>query len=121
MDWETYWLTGRAVQPSGEPAYNCIAWSVGITDDWVWEGSSLSGYNSFYSDYGLVRVPKEAASVAVWSHPVSGITHGARKIGGIWYESKAGESYRFIHSLNGLNTIKSGARYGKPEYFYGQR
>jgi hypothetical protein len=36
-------------------AYNCIAWTVGISNRWLWPGSSLAHFDTFYRGYGFVR------------------------------------------------------------------
>ena len=29
------------------PVYNCISWTVGITDRWLWPGSSIADFDAF--------------------------------------------------------------------------
>ncbi len=36
--------------------YNCIAWSLGITDRWVWPGTSLIAFDILYAKHGYKRL-----------------------------------------------------------------
>jgi hypothetical protein len=35
---------------TGEPSivYNCISWTVGVTDRWLWPGSAIADFDTFY-------------------------------------------------------------------------
>jgi type VI secretion system secreted protein VgrG len=35
--------------------YNCIAWSLGVTDRWVWPGEKVSDFDALYGDQGYKR------------------------------------------------------------------
>src|SRR5262249_35669396 len=37
-------------------SYNCIAWSIGITDRWVWPGAKMSDFDRLYGSHGYERV-----------------------------------------------------------------
>src|SRR5579863_9826976 len=38
-------------------AYNCIAWSLGNTHEWVWPGESVADFDALYGKYGYTRQP----------------------------------------------------------------
>jgi hypothetical protein len=42
---------------SGEvsPVYNCIAWTIGFTDRWLWPGGSVADFDTFYKGFGFIR------------------------------------------------------------------
>ena len=96
------------------PTYNCIAWTVGITNRWLWPGSSLAHFDTFYRGFGFVRLGN--GPIAVWGHSRSGMTHGS--ISGLGHgprwESKCGGDLRIQHGLNEL----TGSLYGRVLAFY---
>lgn len=102
---------------TGEPdfAYNCISWTVGVTNFWHWPGSNISDFDSFYGQFGLIR--KTKGHVAAWGHSNSQMTHGCISgpgHGPCW-ESKCGSLARIQHCLNELN----GPVYGHVIAYYG--
>lgn len=105
-----------AVTDNATQAYNCIAWTVGITNRWIWPGSSLAHFDTFYQGFGFVRSGN--GPVAVWGHSTAGMTHGSvsgPKHGPRW-ESKCGGDLRIQHGLNEL----TGGLYGRVLAFYSQ-
>lgn len=96
------------------PTYNCIAWTVGITNRWVWPGSSLGHFDTFYRGYGFVRSGN--GPIAVWGRSTSGMTHGSISGPGHGprWESKCGGDLRIQHGLNEL----TGSLYGRVLAFY---
>lgn len=102
------------VTDEATPAYNCIAWTVGITNRWLWPGSSLAHFDTFYRGYGFVR--SGSGPIAVWGHSTSGMTHGSISGPGHGprWESKCGGDLRIQHGLNEL----SGSLYGRVLAFY---
>jgi hypothetical protein len=101
---------------SGEalPAYNCIAWTVGFTDRWLWPGNSLAEFDTFYKGFGFTRAGD--GPVAVWGHAASQMTHGciSGPSHGPRWESKCGGDLRIQH---GLDELKS-SLYGRVVAFY---
>lgn len=95
-------------------AYNCIAWTVGITNRWLWPGSSLAHFDTFYRGYGYVRSGN--GPITAWGHSTSGMTHGSVSGPGHGprWESKCGGDLRIQHGLNEL----SGGLYGRVLAFY---
>ncbi len=94
--------------------YNCIAWTVGYTDRWLWPGSSISNFDSFYKGFGFVR--GRDGPVASWGHSTSNMTHGciAGPSHGPRWESKCWGDLRIQHGLNEL----VGSSYGRVVAFY---
>ena len=86
-------------------AFNCIAWTIGVRDRWVWnevdmnaDGEASYGeFIAFYRKHGFVPTPYESeADVAIFGfRSITGkisIKHGARreKLTGFWL-SKMGQ------------------------------
>jgi hypothetical protein len=88
-------------EPSG--VYNCISWTVGVTNLWHWPGSTLANFDSFYNQFGLKR--KTKGHVAAWGHADNNMTHGciSGPTHGPCWESKCGGWARIQHCLNELN------------------
>src|SRR5262249_39486482 len=61
---------------SGEMSriYNCISWTLGITDRWVWPGATIQAFDSLYASAGFVRAGN--GPIAVWGHSFAQMTHG---------------------------------------------
>lgn len=99
-------------EPSG--VYNCISWTVGVTNYWHWPGSTLANFDSFYAQFNLVR--KTKGTVAAWGFSTSGMTHGciSGPTHGPCWESKCGSLARIQHCLNELN----GPAYGQVLAYY---
>ena len=102
-------------EPSG--IYNCISWSVGVTNVWHWPGSTLANFDSFYAQFNLVR--KTKGTVAAWGFSDTNMTHGcvSGPTHGPCWESKCGSLARIQHCLNELN----GPAYGHVIQYYGAR
>jgi hypothetical protein len=102
------------VTDNAMPAYNCIAWTVGVTNRWLWPGGSLAHFDTFYRGYGYVRSGHGA--IAAWGHSTSGMTHGSVSGPGHGprWESKCGGDLRIQHGLNEL----TGGLYGRVLAFY---
>ncbi len=100
-------------EPSG--VYNCISWSVGVTNVWHWPGSTLANFDSFYAQFNLVR--KTKGTVAAWGFSDTNMTHGcvSGPTHGPCWESKCGSLARIQHCLNELN----GPSYGHVIQYYG--
>lgn len=101
--------------------YNCISWSVGVTNDWIWPGT-LSNFDALYNSYGYTRsgANESNAAIAVWANNGS-LTHGSvRKNSsipnphGFDWESKCGQLERIMHTRDAL----SGGSYGSIVYYY---
>ncbi len=94
--------------------YNCIAWTVGLTDRWLWPGGSLSHFDTFYQGFGFIRAGD--GPIAAWGHSTSAMTHGSVSGPGHGprWESKCGPDLRIQHGLAEL----AGSSYGRVLAFY---
>jgi hypothetical protein len=101
---------------SGEVStvYNCIAWTVGFVDRWLWPGGSLAHFDTFYQGFGFVRASD--GTIAAWGHSSSNLTHGSVSGPGhgLRWESKCGGDLRIQHGLDEL----VGSSYGRVVAFY---
>ncbi|HEV7779633.1 MAG TPA: hypothetical protein VGO58_00125 [Chitinophagaceae bacterium] len=101
---------------TGEPSgvYNCISWTVGVTNFWHWPGSNLTDFDNFYNQFGLTR--KTKGHVAAWGLANNSMTHGciSGPTHGPCWESKCGSLARIQHCLNELN----GPSYGHVIAYY---
>ncbi len=94
--------------------YNCLAWTVGLTDRWLWPGSSLVNFVLFYQGFGFIRAGD--GPIAAWGHSISGMTHGSISGPGHGprWESKCGADLRIHHGLHELE----GSSYGRVLAFF---
>lgn len=110
---EKWRVTGEACQ-----SYNCIAWSVGVTGDWLWPGDHVDSFDKMYLSYGYVPLSagesKNNADIAYWETTDGASTHGCRRVAGDIWESKLGSSLRILHTLKDLE----GDVYGYSVKFY---
>ncbi len=108
------YLSNNIVTAEATQVYNCIAWSVGITNTWLWPGQTLADFNTFYSKFNLY--PSAEGSVAAWGFSQNDMKHGS-KISTIetnLWESKCGEDLQILHSVDELR----GYSYGQIISFY---
>lgn len=83
--------------------YNCISWSVGITDQWLWPGYTVAAFDSFYASYGWKPSANgdreyQKRKVALWGFASDDCTHGSRETSDCdWHESKCGPQERIKH------------------------
>jgi len=103
-------------------SYNCIAWSVGIMDQWLWPGSTVADFDAFYASYGWSvsangnreYKKRKVALYADNSNP-NDCTHGSREIHDCgWDESKLGSLERIMH----IRTELEGGSYGNIIRYY---
>jgi hypothetical protein len=92
-------------------AFNCIAWTIGVRDRWVWteidmnaDGeASFSEFINFYQKHGLIPTPlRSDADVAIFGFEKNGkidVKHGAvrEKGTGMWL-SKMGQGGIIRHA-----------------------
>lgn len=105
----------RAIVTDGvSTVYNCIAWTVGVSNRWLWPGNALADFDTFYSGFGFVRGGD--GSIAVWGHSTGHVTHGSvTGVGhGPRWESKCGGDLRIQHGIGEL----VGSSYGRVVTFY---
>jgi hypothetical protein len=94
--------------------YNCISWTVGITNRWLWPGNSLADFDTFYRGFGFIRASD--GTIAAWGISTSSMTHGSVSGPGHGprWESKCGGDLRIQHGLNELVS----SSYGHVTGFY---
>lgn len=108
-------VTGEA-----DTRYNCVAWSLGIDDFFIWPwGLRLANkgeFNVLYRNYGYVPVGV-APQVASFGFSPWTMTHSAvwDVVQGLSWESKCGAWLRITHTLQGL---EHGPLYGDIQGFY---
>jgi hypothetical protein len=102
-------------EPTGN--YNCISWTVGVTNLWYWPGPLLSDFDNFYSQFGMQQ--KTKGFVAAWGFAEDSMTHGciSGATHGPKWESKCGGWARIQHCLHELNGPDS--NYGHVIVYYG--
>jgi hypothetical protein len=94
--------------------YNCISWTVGVTNRWLWPGNSLANFDTFYHGFGFVRAGD--GTIAAWGLATSNMTHGSVTGPGHGprWESKCGGDLRIQHGLGELVS----SSYGHVVAFY---
>lgn len=106
--------------------YNCIAWSVGIKDHWVWPGKNLEDFDKLYAKYGYRRtanldfaVRKGQQKIVLYGKNLEDgtveCTHAARQEPNGTYTSKLGKMalIRHLHPED-----VDGPSYGRPVAVY---
>jgi hypothetical protein len=108
---KTWSITGPATG-----SYNCIAWSVGISNQWIWPGNTVQDFDAFYASHGWTLSTncnrefkrRKVALYANNSDP-NDCTHGSRETHDCgWHESKCGGWERIMH----VKTELEGGYYG---------
>ena len=107
-------VNAAVVTGAATTAYNCISWTVGVTNRWLWPGASIGDFDTFYRQFGFVRCGN--GPIAAWGSSTSNMTHACVSVTGHGprWESKCGRSLRIQHGLNELE----GATYGRILAFY---
>jgi uncharacterized membrane protein len=111
--------------PGGHKKYNCIAWSLGITNKWVWPGNTLADFDQLNADHGYHRLQtldlqlkKGVPKIVLYGHRKNGVfkaTHQALQMADGTWTSKLGQLALIRH-----RTAKAvaGPDYGDPLYVY---
>lgn len=107
------WITDEATWD-----YNCIAFSLGITDQWINPPQPLWAFQTLYGAHNHPTLPAEDAQAQIdgWARPeigpIADMTHGSlvnsAAVPGV-SESKLGSSFRITH---GREELKGGV-YGR--------
>ncbi|HEV2818417.1 MAG TPA: hypothetical protein VGW40_14490 [Allosphingosinicella sp.] len=97
--------------------YNCISWTVGVTNAWLWPGSTIQDFDAFYNQHGFWRA--SGGSIAAWGDSFAAMTHGSVSGPGHGprWESKCGSLLRIQHGLNELDSPS----YGHIVAYYSRR
>jgi len=120
------------VSGAATPTYNCIAWTVGDTTQWIWnqvdnpygdrDGTvSISDFDAFYTAFGhapptdMSLATGEIALFSKGTDPKHAAIKTAHTCDGeTMFESKRGRNIRIIHKLSQLE----GGLYGNVVKFY---
>ena len=114
------------VRGSSTKTYNCIAWSLGIKDRWVWPGGTVNDFDRLYGEKGYKRVQKldyrrqeNVDKIVLYAKKGKDgkieATHAARQLSDGSWSSKLGQLPLIRHlSPNDLN----GPSYGTPVAVY---
>ena len=108
---KTWNVTGPATDK-----YNCIAWSVGIKNEWIWPGHTVQDFDSFYSLHGWTvssncnrEYKKRKVALYAYNSNPNSCSHGSRETHDCgWDESKLGKWERIMH----IRTELEGGFYG---------
>ena len=97
-----------------DTTYNCLAWTLGFDNVWLWPGACIEAFDKLYRRYGFTRATN--GPIAAWGHSLTDMTHGSisGEGHGPRWESKPGDLNRIQHGMHGL----SGAQYGQILAFY---
>ena len=120
-NWPNINPDGLIVTGEATDVYNCLAWTLGITNSWVWPWSrppvSKQQFDVLYRSHGFD--PAAAGTIAAFGNSGNQMTHGAISGAGHGprWESKAGEWLRFQHGLGEME----GGNYGKTQGYYTKR
>ena len=109
--------------PGSISEYNCIAWSVGITDKKLWPGDSVPDFDQLYEEYDYEQCSEDVADIALYTTDGTKdgiVKHAARRYGDGSRESKLGGWERITHDVDDLDGIGPGfpAGYGFPAVYY---
>ncbi len=116
------------VLSAGTSSYNCIAWSLGITNDWVWPGNTMQAFDKLNTKHGFHKMSKldyqmqpGVEKVVLYGKTVNGrtvVTHQARQMTDGTWTSKLGKMAVIRHanpdSLDGPD-------YGHPVAVYSRK
>jgi hypothetical protein len=110
-------VNAAVVTDNATAVYNCISWTVGVTNRWLWPGNTLAVFDTFYAGFGFVRSGN--GPIAAWGHSTTNMTHGSVSGAGHGprWESKCGSDLRIQHGLGEL----AGSNYGRVIAFYRAR
>jgi hypothetical protein len=114
----------RVLSPS-TPKYNCIAWSLGITSQWVWPGDRVTDFDHLNARYGYRRlhgldygVQPGVDKIVLYGKQEHGrwvVTHQARQLSDGTWTSKLGKLALIRHRTP---EALSGPDYGRPLAVY---
>jgi hypothetical protein len=112
----------------GTSTYNCIAWSLGDTHDWIWPGTAVKSFDQLNAKHGFqkmakldFRVQPGVEKIVLYGKVVNGrtvATHQARQMADGTWTSKLGKMAVIRHATpNSLD----GPDYGKPVAVYSRK
>lgn len=120
-----YTVIGPTTGRDGPGAYNCFAHTIGVSDNWVFPGTSIHNYDRLYAASGYRRTAvmdptvtpgqEKVAVYGIASGTQVEITHGAKQWPNGTWTSKLGSGPLIRHSS--LDSL-SGPAYGVPVAVY---
>jgi hypothetical protein len=118
VDWPDIYYWGAATPIGGRiPAYNCLAWSLGVQSSWIWPwADGPVRQDQFYQLYSVYGVPQKSGPIDLWGKSGNDMKHGSIQLEVypspriVWYTSKLGQSILVIHRTTGT---LSGGIYGE--------
>lgn len=101
--------------------YNCLAYALGITNDWVWDWGinepTISQFNSFMNSRGYTNVSTYSSNcIIAYGTTSTSIAHFAKSVNG-GVSAKMGQAERVSHPL-GYNAYFQNGSYGIPRIYY---
>jgi type VI secretion system secreted protein VgrG len=112
----------------GTSTYNCIAWSLGITDEWIWPGTSVQTFDKLNAKHGFKPLSKldykavpGVEKIVLYGKTVNGrlvATHQARQMPDGTWTSKLGKMAVIRHATP---DSLDGPDYGKPVAVYARK
>jgi hypothetical protein len=121
------------VMRPASPRYNCIAWSAGITNRWIWPGYTLADFDRFYARHGYRRLDeldfrkqRGLHKVVLYGHvrmrqggrKSIRCTHAARQLADGSWSSKLGKLPVIRHRTPGAIAGTGYRQYGQPVAVY---
>jgi len=112
----------------GTSSYNCIAWSLHDTHDWVWPGNTLKAFDQLNTKHGFQKMPKMdfrvqpgVEKIVLYGKVVNGRTvptHQARQMADGTWTSKLGKMAVIRHATP---DSLDGPDYGHPVAVYSRK
>ncbi len=108
--------------------YNCIAWTIDVTDQWVWPGAAVADFDRLYGRAGYKRLGqmdyrrrRGYEKIVLYARVSEGryeCTHGAYQTPDGQWTSKLGKGPLIAHRTP---EALSGPSYGRPVFVYSRR
>jgi hypothetical protein len=112
----------------GTSTYNCIAWSLGNTKEWVWPGNTVKAFDQLNGKYGYQKMSKMdfrlqpgVEKIVLYGKVVNGrtvATHQARQMADGTWTSKMGKMAVIRHAAP---DSLDGPDYGHPVAVYSRK
>jgi hypothetical protein len=115
----------EVLAPGGGRTYNCISWSIGVTERWIWPGNKVEDFDRLYAPYGYKRTGDLDWSLKPGVHKL--VLYGHKRPGGIMptHAAKQEPNDTWTSKLGGLARIRhiyvedlNGPSYGEPVAVY---
>lgn len=137
---------GYQITSPETPSYNCIAWTIGRNDKWMWPhpdyfwptnlsySAKLSVFIKLYESYGYIickdeKYEKGFEKIAIYvTENTDIVTHAARQLESGKWTSKLGNYKDIKHTLEGLTNssygkvaaiVKRLSKITRPQFLFG--